>query len=45
MFDVPKEINFGTSDVPHPTYVTPWVMPKAENEHVILLLEFKDVFI
>ena len=39
-----KEINFGTSDDPHPIYISSCMTPEKEKKYVDLLLEFKDVF-
>ncbi|XP_027169522.1 uncharacterized protein LOC113769256 [Coffea eugenioides] len=42
--DALKEINLGTSDDPHPIYISSCMTPEEEKEYVDLLLEFKDVF-
>ncbi|XP_027181897.1 uncharacterized protein LOC113780281 [Coffea eugenioides] len=42
--DALKEINFGTSDDPHPIYISSCITPEEEKEYVDLLLEFKEVF-
>ncbi|KAA0053540.1 uncharacterized protein E6C27_scaffold190G001020 [Cucumis melo var. makuwa] len=39
-----KEVNFGTIEEPHPTFISASLSIKGEGMYMILLIEYKDIF-